>query len=118
MSSPPAAKASQYNYVRLNRFVGMDPNRLEGAIPLVRDELAPTLGGLPGCRSVFVGVDLDKGKGTVMTFWRSEADMRSSDAVETRAREQAVALAGAEMAHGLVDTYRIMLEEKPVRPPM
>jgi hypothetical protein len=116
VNSQPAGTASEYQYVRLNRFVGMDPGRLEAAIPLVRDELSPTLRAQHGCRSVFVGVDLEQGKGNVITFWDSESDMKAGDQVETQAREQAVALAGADMAQGLVDTYRIVLEEAPEQP--
>jgi hypothetical protein len=111
MSADSARTASRYHFVRLNRYVGMDPKSLEAAIPPVRDELAPMLAAQPGCRTVFVGVDLEKGKGTVITFWTSEGDLRASDRVESRARERAVALADATMAQGLVDTYRIVLEE-------
>jgi hypothetical protein len=103
--------ASGHHYVRLNRYVGMDPKSLEAAIPPVRDELAPMLAAQSGCRTIFIGVDLEKGTGTVITFWTSEPDLRASDAAETAAREQAVALAGATMGQGLVDTYRIVLEQ-------
>jgi hypothetical protein len=110
-----AGGTGRHNYVRLNRFVGMDPGRLEAAIPPVRDELAPVLASQPGCRGVFVGVNLEKGTGTVITLWESEGDLEASDPAEARARDQAVALAGASMGRGIVDTYRIVLEDETER---
>jgi hypothetical protein len=89
----------------------MDPVVLEAAIAPVRDELVPVIAAADGCRSILIGVDLAAGTGNVMTLWTSETAMRASDRLEAQVREQAVATAGGSMGKGLVDTYRIVLED-------
>jgi heme-degrading monooxygenase HmoA len=110
LSASESGAGGDFQTVRLNRFVHMDPAKLARAVGPVRDELAPGLARLPGCRTVLVGVDLDAGTGTVATLWESAADMRAGSRGETVAREQAVSLAGASMGAGLVDSYGVEVE--------
>jgi heme-degrading monooxygenase HmoA len=96
--------------LRLNRFIGLEPDRIESAISWFKHSQLPVLETLPGFRTMFLGQDLERGTAAGLTFWDSEAALRISEAREASTRVRAVDRAGGSMAEGMVDRYRIIFE--------
>lgn len=74
--------------------VQIRPGKLQGAIGIYRDVVAPVLEQLPGFAGGRLLTDAATGKGLMLTLWESEADLRALEASgwfqEEVARFQAV----------------------------
>jgi heme-degrading monooxygenase HmoA len=95
-------------YVRLSRFAGLDPERIEETTRQFEDESLDALAQQPGFRGITVGVNRRSGKAVAVTMWETEADMRESEKVADTAREQAVATAKPER-EPIVDDYEVIV---------
>lgn len=100
------------HYVRLNRFVGLQPERLAESLQRFGEEQLPTLARTGGFRTLFFGVDYAQGRAAAATFWESEAHLRHSERAEGPMRELALARAGGQLGRGLVDSYQIIFEDQ------
>jgi heme-degrading monooxygenase HmoA len=103
-------RADGVHQLRLNRFIGLEPDRIESAITWFKHSQLPVLETLPGFRTMFLGRDPQSGTAAGLTFWDSEAALRISEAREASTRARAVERAGGSMAEGMVDRYRIIFE--------
>lgn len=101
------------HYLRLNRFVGLDPEGLAGSLERFGADQLPTLEATPGFRTLFFGVDYERGRAAAATFWRSDSHLRLSERTEGPMRELALRRAGGDLGRGLVDSYQIIFEERP-----
>jgi heme-degrading monooxygenase HmoA len=95
-------------HVRLSRFAGLDPERIEETTRQFEDESLDALAQQPGFRGITVGVNRRSGKAVAVTMWETEADMRESEKVADTAREQAVATAKPER-EPIVDDYEVIV---------
>ena len=97
-------------YARLSRFAGLPPERLDQTIKQYEQQFLPMLEGQAGFEGVVVGVDRGGGKGAAITFWDTEANMRASDAIADRAREEAASTAQAPR-DPIVDKYEVVIKK-------
>ena len=65
-------------YARSTTFHGT-PDNIDGGIAFVKNEAAPMLYKIDGCRGLSMLVDRENGKCIVTSSWESEAAMRASD---------------------------------------
>jgi heme-degrading monooxygenase HmoA len=105
-------KRDAVHQVRLNRFIGLEPERIESAVNWFEQSQLPVLNTLPGFRTIFLGQDPRSGTAAGMTFWDSEGALQISEAREAATRLRAVERAGGSMGEGMVDRYRIIFEHR------
>jgi heme-degrading monooxygenase HmoA len=96
-------------HVRLSRFAGLDPERVEETVRQFQDESLHALEQQPGFRGITAGVNVESGKAIALTLWETEADMTQSEKVASDAREQAVATAGPSR-EPIVDHYEVVVQ--------
>jgi len=65
-------------YARSTTFRGM-PENIDAGITFVKDEVAPMLDKIEGCRGLSMLVDHETGQCIVTSSWKNEAAMRGSD---------------------------------------
>jgi heme-degrading monooxygenase HmoA len=96
-------------HVRLSRFAGLPPERIDDTIEEFREQQLPELEGQAGFKGVLVMVNRGTGQAAALTFWESEADLHASEKVASRAREAAVASA-QPAREPVVDRYEVVLQ--------
>ena len=74
--------------------VHADPQRIDEGIRYVRDEVMPTVQGMPGCMGLSMLCDRDSGRCIVTTSWDSEETMSASREAVRAMREQATDVMG------------------------
>ena len=106
-NSPPPRGTHQ---LRLNRFIGLEPDKIRSAISWFEHSQLPVLSDIGGYRTMFLGYDLASGTAAGMTFWDSESALGLTESREAGTRDRAVKRAGGSLAEGMVDRYRILFE--------
>ena len=102
-------------YVRLSRFAGLDPERIEDTKRQFEEEALQTLEQQPGFRAITVGVNYKSGKALAVTLWDTEEDLRQSEKVADAAREQAVTTAKPSR-DPIVDDYEVIITREAKAP--
>jgi heme-degrading monooxygenase HmoA len=97
-------------HARLSRFAGLDPERIDETLRQFRQDSLSNLEEQPGFRGITVCVNRKTGQAVVLALWETEADMKQSEEVAIRAREQAVATAGPSR-EPIVDSYEVILHK-------
>jgi hypothetical protein len=98
-------------HVRLSRFAGLDPERIDATVRQFQEEALPRLEQAAGFRGITVGVNTRAGQAVAVALWETEADMRESERLADEAREQAVATAGPARTP-VVDNYEVVLHRE------
>jgi heme-degrading monooxygenase HmoA len=96
-------------HVRLSRFAGLPPERIDDTIEEFREQQLPELEGQAGFNGVLVMLNRGTGQAAALTFWDSETDLHASEKVASRAREAAVASA-QPAREPIVDRYEVVLQ--------
>jgi heme-degrading monooxygenase HmoA len=96
-------------HVRLSRFAGLPPERIDDTIEEFREQQLPDLERQAGFKGVLVMLNRSTGQAAALTFWDSEADLHASEKVASRAREAAVASA-QPAREPVVDRYEVVLQ--------
>ena len=96
-------------HVRLSRFAGLPPERIDDTIEEFREQQLPELERQAGFKGVLVMLNRGTGQAAALTFWASEADLHASEKVASRAREAAVASA-QPAREPIVDRYEVVLQ--------
>jgi heme-degrading monooxygenase HmoA len=95
-------------HIRLSRFAGLDPERIEATVRQFEDEALPRLEQQPGFRGITVGVNRQSGQAVAIGLWETEADMSESEKLASEARDQAVATARPSR-EPIVDHYEVVI---------
>ncbi|MGH3348515.1 MAG: antibiotic biosynthesis monooxygenase family protein [Nocardioides sp.] len=90
-------------YARSTTFLGT-PDNIDGGIAFVKNEAAPTLHKIDGCRGLSLLVDRETGKCIATSSWESEAAMRASDEQLRPIRDRGRDILGGSME---VDEWEI-----------
>ena len=90
-------------YARSTTFHGT-PDNIDGGIAFVKNEAAPMLYKIDGCRGLSMLVDRENGKCIVTSSWESEAGMRASDEQLRPIRDRGRDILGGSMQ---VDEWEI-----------
>jgi hypothetical protein len=98
-------------HVRLSRFAGLDPERIDATVRQFEEDALPRLEQAQGFRGVTVGVNHRAGQAVAIALWETEADMHQSERLAEEAREQAVATAGPQRTP-VVDNYEVVLHRE------
>jgi heme-degrading monooxygenase HmoA len=96
-------------HVRLSRFSGLPPERIEATIEEFREQQLPELEEQAGFKGVLVMLNRGTGQAAALTFWETEADLHASERLAARAREAAVASA-QPAREPIVDRYEVVLQ--------
>ena len=102
-------------YVRLSRFAGLDPERIEETKRQFEDQALQTLEQQQGFRGITVGVNYKSGKALAVTLWDTEEDLHQSEKVADQAREQAVTTAKPSR-DPIVDDYEVIINREAKAP--
>jgi heme-degrading monooxygenase HmoA len=97
-------------HVRLSRFAGLPPERVDQTIQEFEQGALPQLQQLDGYKGVMVMVNRGTGQAAAVTFWETEADLKASDKLAGQARDQAVQTAQPER-EPVVDRYEVLLRK-------
>ena len=76
--------------------INADPQRIDEGITYIRDEVMPTVTGMPGCMGLSMLCDRDSGRCIVTTSWDSEESMSASREAVRAMREQATDVMGGQ----------------------
>jgi hypothetical protein len=98
-------------HVRLSRFAGLDPERIDATVRQFEEDALPRLEQAQGFRGITVAVNHRAGQAVAIALWESEADMQESERLADEAREQAVATAGPSRTP-VVDNYEVVLHRE------
>lgn len=72
-------------------------DNIEAGIAHIRDEVYPTVTGLPGCVGMSLVVDRESGRCIVTSAWDSEESMKASNAPLAAVRQRASEVLGAPL---------------------
>jgi heme-degrading monooxygenase HmoA len=97
-------------HVRLSRFAGLDPERIEATVAQFREQGLAQLQQQQGFRGITVGVNRKTGQAVAVTLWETEADMSESERVAAEARERAVETA-RPAREPIVDHYEVVVHQ-------
>jgi heme-degrading monooxygenase HmoA len=64
-------------HVRLSRFAGLPPERIDATIEEFREQQLPELEEQAGFKGVVVMLNRGTGQAAALTFWETEADRRA-----------------------------------------
>lgn len=92
-------------YARSTTFQGR-PDNIDAGIAFVKNEVAPMIEGIDGCRGLSLLVDRETGRCIATTSWDSEEAMRASDEQLRPMRDRGRDILGASMQ---VDEWEIVL---------
>src|SRR3712207_3888824 len=76
--------------------VQADPQRIDGGIAYIRDEVMPAVQSMPGCMGLSMLCDRDSGRCIVTTSWDSEESMSASRDAVMPMRERARDVMGGD----------------------
>jgi hypothetical protein len=98
-------------HVRLSRFAGLDPERIDATVRQFEEDALPRLEQAQGFRGITVAVNHRAGQAVAIALWENVADMQESERLADEAREQAVATAGPSRTP-VVDNYEVVLHRE------
>jgi hypothetical protein len=104
-------------YLRLNRFIDMEWEKLAASLEWFQGAGVPALSQTPGWRTLFFGVNPDRGQAAGITFWDSLSAVRASETTEAEFRAEALTRAGGETSKGIVEQFQIVVEVSGKRKP-
>jgi heme-degrading monooxygenase HmoA len=96
-------------HVRLSRFAGLPPERIDATIEDFRENQLPGIEEQAGYKGVLVMVSRGSGQAAALTFWESEAALHASERLAARAREAAVESA-QPAREPVVDRYEVVFQ--------
>ena len=99
-------------YVRLSRFAGLPPERIEETIREFEEHQLAFFEQQEGFEGVMVMLDRAEGKAAAITFWDSQESMRTSDRLADQAREAAMESARPSR-EPIIDRYEVVLNKAP-----
>jgi heme-degrading monooxygenase HmoA len=111
--SDQAEQTEPRHHLRLNRFTGFEPAQLVQLLEDFTDDQLPRVTVSPGFRTMFVALDLKRGRAAAATFWESAAALKRHDPLEEQARTLALAHWRGSPVNGMVDRYGIIFEDRP-----
>jgi hypothetical protein len=98
-------------YARMTRFAGLTPERIDDTLHQFQEQMLPEIERQPGYQGVIVMVNRLGGVAAAFTLWATEEDMKRSEELGMRAREQAVEMAQpGPRRDPLVDRYEVLLQ--------
>jgi len=97
-------------HIRLSRFAGLDPERIDETLQQFQEQELPNLEQQKGFGGITVGVNRRSGQAVAVALWETEGDMRESEKVADQARERAVATAKPER-DPIVDHYEVIFRK-------
>jgi heme-degrading monooxygenase HmoA len=97
-------------YARMSRFAGLPPERIEETIREFQAGQLKALSQQPGYKGVLIGMDRAEGKSIAITFWESAENLRASDRIADKARQQALESVKPSR-EPIVDRYEIVVQE-------
>jgi hypothetical protein len=95
-------------HVRLSRFAGLDPDRIDETLRRFEEDELPRLNQQEGFGGITVGVNRSTGQAVAVVLWDSEAAMRKSETLAAEVRDRAVATAKPSR-EPIVDRYEVVL---------
>ncbi len=95
-------------HVRLSRFAGLDPERVDETVQQFEKHALPGLEQKQGFKGIVAGVNPATGQAFTVTLWETEDDMKASEQLATEAREQAVETA-RPAREPIVDNYEVVV---------
>ena len=95
-------------HVRLSRFAGLDPDRIDETLRRFEEDELPRLNQQEGFGGITVGVNRSTGQAVAVVLWDSEAAMRKSETLAAEVRDRAVATAKPSR-EPIVDHYGVVL---------
>jgi heme-degrading monooxygenase HmoA len=96
-------------YARMSRFSGLPPERIEATIREFEEGQLKALQQQPGYKGVLVGVDRAEGKAMAVTFWETAENLRETDRLADRARQEALDAVQPSRAP-IVDRYEVVMQ--------
>jgi heme-degrading monooxygenase HmoA len=97
-------------YARMSRFAGLPPERIEQTIREFEEGQLKVLSEQPGYKGVLIGVDRAEGKSVAITFWESAENLRASDRLADKARQQALESVKPSR-EPIVDRYEVVMQQ-------
>jgi heme-degrading monooxygenase HmoA len=94
----------------MSRFAGLPPERIEATIREFQEGQLKALSQQPGYKGVLIGIDRAEGKSVAITFWESAENLRASDRLADRARQEALESAQPSR-EPIVDRYEVVVQE-------
>ena len=95
-------------HARITTIEG-DPDRIDGAVQQVRDEVLPILKEQDGWKGFTVLADRSSGKMVGISFFESEEAVRASDAAVADSRNRAAEASGASAPS--IDYMEVVIDE-------
>jgi len=96
-------------YARMSRFAGLPPERIEATIREFEEGQLKVLAEQPGYKGVMIGIDRAEGKSVAITFWESSENLRASDRIADKARQEALDAVKPSRAP-IVDRYEVVMQ--------
>jgi heme-degrading monooxygenase HmoA len=96
-------------YARMSRFAGLPPERIEETIREFEEGQLKALSEQPGYKGVLIGIDRAEGKSVAITFWENAENLRASDRLADKARQQALDSAKPSR-EPIVDRYEVVVQ--------
>lgn len=87
--------------------IQVQPGRLDEAIQLYRDSLAPAAQAMTGFKGTTLLTDAKTGKCLGITFWETEADLKSSEEPNGYYHEQVAKFGPLLVGSPVVDRYEV-----------
>ena len=97
-------------YARMSRFAGLPPERIDQTIRDFEEGQLKALAQQPGYKGVMIGIDRAEGKSVAITFWESQENLRASDRLADRARQEALD-AVKPSREPIIDRYEIVVQQ-------
>jgi hypothetical protein len=95
-------------HVRLSRFAGLDPDRIDETLRRFEQDELPRLNQQQGFGGITVGVNRSTGQAVAVVLWDTEAAVRNSEKLAAELRDRAVATAKPSR-EPIVDHYEEVL---------
>ena len=95
-------------HVRLSRFAGLDPDRIDETLRRFEEDELPRLNQQEGFGGITVGVNRSTGQAVAVVLWDTEAAVRNSEKLAAELRDRAVATAKPSR-EPIVDHYEVVL---------
>lgn len=95
-------------HMRLVRFAGLDQGMIDAATDSYREDAQGRLSDTRGLEGVVIGAHRAAGTIMVVSFWRSEREMRDAERLSAEVRQRATAAARPQ-ATPIVDSFEITI---------
>jgi heme-degrading monooxygenase HmoA len=97
-------------HLRLSRFAGLDPDRIDETLQRFQEDELPRLEQQEGFGGITVGINRGTGQAVAVVLWESETAMRTSEKLADEVRDRAVATAKPSR-EPVVDHYEVVLRK-------